>query len=279
MRLLREPFFHFLLLGVALFALYQAKGAGDGAPEGDRRITVSAGRIEQRSRIFAKTWQRPPTEAELKGLIDDFVLEEAYYRHAKAMGVDQDDTMIRRRLRQKVEFLTDDAATLVQPSDEELATYLAENPDKFRADPEYTFRQVYINPEKHGPDPEAYARTLADEARGGAEVEGDQTLLAGAFEKASKREVDGTFGLGFSAKLDALPVGEWSDPIRSGIGLHLIKIDGRVPGEIPDLDGAKSAVRREWENDRRTAMRDAFNARLLEDYEIEVEWPKASEGG
>ena len=115
-RLLREPLLHFLLVGACLFLIY-AWNRDSGSRSSTEQIVVSTGRIQQLATVFQRTWQRPPTDDELKGLIDDFVLEEVYYRQAVEMGIDRDDTIIRRRLRQKLEFLTDDATTLVAATD------------------------------------------------------------------------------------------------------------------------------------------------------------------
>ena len=120
--LFREPLLHFLLIGAGLFLVFRLAKQND-ADESDQRIVVTAGRIDQLETVFEKTWQRPPTKEELQGLVNDFVLEEAYYRRAVAMGIDRNDTIIRRRLRQKLEFLTD-TASLLEPTDDELATYL-----------------------------------------------------------------------------------------------------------------------------------------------------------
>ena len=117
-RIHREPLFHFLLIGAIMFAIYAWRRENVSSLSREQ-IVVTPGRIEQLRTIFQKTWQRPPTDAELKGLIDDFVLEEVYYRQAVAMGIDRDDTIIRRRLRQKLEFLTDDAAAMVAATDED----------------------------------------------------------------------------------------------------------------------------------------------------------------
>lgn len=119
-KIFKEPLLHFLLIGAGLFWLYAVVNP-EAANEGDKQIVVTSGRIEQLLRIFEKTWQRPPSADELKALIDDFVIEEMYYRQGVAMGIDKDDTLIRRRLRQKLEFLTDDTAALIAPNDEQLA--------------------------------------------------------------------------------------------------------------------------------------------------------------
>jgi len=148
-KLLREPLLHFLLIGALLFVVFGL--AQDGMTgRMDNQVVVSAGRIEQLENIFTKTWQRPPSPQELKGMIDDFVLEEIYYRQAVAMGIDRGDTVIRRRLRQKFEFLTDDMAAASVPNDEDLASYLAANADAFAIDTTYTFEQVYFNPDQGG---------------------------------------------------------------------------------------------------------------------------------
>ena len=166
----------------------------------------------------------PPTEEELKGLVDDFILEEIYYRQAVAMGIDRDDTVIRRRLRQKFEFLTDDIAGAATPSDEELSTYLAANADAFRRDTTYTFEQVYINPDRSGSELESYVASLLTALGAGETVAGDSGLLPTFFNEILRRVVDGNFGSDFSTSLDLLPLGDWQGPIESGLGLHLIRM-------------------------------------------------------
>lgn len=272
--ILKEPLVHFLLLGVGLFVLFGFLGDDEQQPVSDRTIVVSAARVEQLGALFAKTWQRPPTGRELKGLVDDFVLEEIYYREAVAMGIDQNDTIIRRRLRQKMEFLTEDIAAQASATDEQLKAYLEENPSAFETDPAWSFRQVYFNPEKHGDDPIGFAKARVDELRAGIEVDGDGTLLPGAFENATARRIDATFGAGFAARLDDLETGRWSDPIRSGLGIHLVRIESRRPGAVPDFRTIRPQLEREWSHRNRLKMRDEFNRQLLEGYEVVIEAPE-----
>ncbi len=275
--ILKEPLLHFLALGAGLFVLFGLVNE-DEVRESDDRIVVSAGRIEQLAALFAKTWQRPPTEQELKGLIDDFVLEEIYYREAVAMGIDQNDTIIRRRLRQKMEFLTEDIAAQLKPADDELKAFLEAHAKDFQRDPTWTFQQIYFNPERHGDDPLGFVRSRADELRAGMEVEGDSTLLPAGFEKATPREIDGTFGTGFAGHFEKLETGEWSDPIRSGMGLHLVRIESRTPGALPDLEKIRPQVEREWTHQNRLEMRQRFNDELLKKYEVVIEAPAAEPG-
>ena len=271
-RILKEPLLHFFLIGVGLFVVYGLVNQSD-ATDSDNTIVVSSGRVEQLATVFGKTWQRPPSVEELKRLIDDFVLEEIYYRKAVAMGIDRDDTIIRRRLRQKLEFLTDDAAALAEPTEEELAEYLAANEDKFRQPPVYTFDQVYFNPEKHGDDPEAEIAQQLFLLRAGNQV-GDASLLPPAFEQMQRNTVDGTFGIGFSGKLDDMVVDQWQGPVRSGLGIHLIKLKSRTVGQLPELSQIRTLVQREWSNEKRIATRNRMNERFLKDYEVEIQWPE-----
>ena len=145
--ILREPLVHFLLLGGLLFLFFEWRGSGGPTSS---RIVITPGLVEHLASGFARTWQRPPTDAELKGLIDDYVKEEIATREAVGMGLDRDDTIIRRRLRQKLEFLVEDAASSAPPTDAELQAWLDEHPQSFRAEPQLAFRQVYVSPERRG---------------------------------------------------------------------------------------------------------------------------------
>lgn len=272
-KLLREPLLHFLLIGAALFAVFEM--VNDRPPgNSDNHIVVTAGRIAQLENIFTKTWQRSPTVEELKGLVDDFILEEIYYRQAVAIGIDRDDTVIRRRLRQKFEFLTDDMAAAAIPGVEELASYLAANPDIFMRDTTYTFEQVYINADRPGVDLESKVASKLSALRDGKAVEGDSGLLPTFFNQIPRRAVDSNFGSDFSTRLDLLPLKEWHGPIASGLGLHLIRMGTRVEGTLPELAEIRPIVEREWAHDKRLETRRIINERLLNDYEVVIEWPK-----
>ncbi len=272
--LLREPLLHFVLIGAALFGLHRLADPGS-LDDSEQRIVVSAGRIEQLASVFARTWQRAPTPGELKGLIDEYVLEEVYYRAALRMGIDEDDTVIRRRLRQKVEFLIADTAALFEPTDEELGAYLSANEEEFRKDPAYTFRQIYFNPERHA---ETLVTAQLASLSANQAVRRDPTLIPESFASSSRHEVDGTFGTGFTSQLDELAPGVWSGPIRSGLGWHLVQLGSRTPGYLPELPVIRGAVAREWANAKRQETRRALNERLLEDYEVVIEWPEEAEG-
>lgn len=276
-RFLREPLLHFFLAAVAIIAVYAAVGPRE--EEGDMRIVVSGSRIEQLSAVFAKTWQRPPTAAELKGLIDDFVKEEIYVREARKLGLDEDDTVVRRRLRLKMEFLSDAEASLTPPAEAELEAFLKEHPEKFAKPPRYSFDQVSFNPGKRG-NAEADARNVLVALNSAAPPEpgtlGDPTLLPSTLENAAEDEIARGFGDEFAAALVSLPVGAWSGPISSAYGVHLVKLRARTESRAPSLDEVRDEVSRELLHARRTQLEEQRLTSLLERYTVILPQPGAA---
>jgi hypothetical protein len=273
MRFIREPLLHFVLLGVALFALAHVARRHDASASS--AIVVSAGRIDHLAAAYARTWQRPPTDEELQRLIADDVREEVLYREALALGLDRDDTIIRRRLRQKMEFLAETDAA-VEPDDGELARYLAQHADAYRLPERVSFRHVYIDPQRHGDRLAAEIerlRAALDGMPAGTDRDalGDPFLLPGEFHDVTARDVSGTFGDAFAARLGDLPLGRWDGPVTSGYGVHLVRVDARSPGRDATLDEVRDPVRRDLANERRLAANEALVRRLLERYTVEIE--------
>ncbi len=145
-RLLREPLLHFLLLGAVLFAAHGMLSRGGGGEPG--RIVVTQDQIESMARLFARARQRAPSDAELQGLIRGHVREEVLYREGLALGLDRDDPVIRRRVAQKLEFVTEGDAA-VEPDDGQLQAYLDAHRELFAVEPRFTFRQIYLDPKRH----------------------------------------------------------------------------------------------------------------------------------
>jgi hypothetical protein len=273
-RLIREPFIHFLLLGAAIFvANHLVSGRADSQPG---KIVITQGQIRSMVIGFSRTWQRPPTREELERLVRDHVREEVYSREAVAMGLDQDDPVIRRRLQQKLEFVTDDVAALAEPTDAELVAYLKAHADVFHVDRKFTFSQVYLDPSKHAERLTQDADQLLIQLRQkGRNLElyslGDAFLLEHQFEAASATEISKQFGDKFVAKLTDVPIGQWFGPVESAYGMHLVFVEERTEGRLPELAEVRDAVRREWANARRLESNEKFFQSLLKHYEVVVE--------
>lgn len=280
-RLAGEPLVHFLVLGCLLFVLY-------GVPvnpeqSADRTIDVTPARIEQLADGFQRTWQRPPTETELEGLVDDFILEEVSCREALAMGLDRDDTVIRRRLRQKFEFLTEDAVGVAEPTEADLRAFLESNPDRFGIEPRVGFRQIYVNPDGREEEAREEALSLLSSLEKGAIGDprelGDSLLLDHEYSDFTARDIRRTFGEEFTAQLLEVEPGRWTGPLKSGYGYHLVRVLDRTEGRMPALSEVRAEVEREWHDRRRREQRETFRAKMLERYEISIEWPEAVESG
>ncbi len=264
---LREPLLHFLLAGAGLFLLFNY--VSEPETTGDEQIVVTSGHIEHLATLFVKTWQRPPTDAELRGLIDSFILEEVLYREATAIGLDQDDTIIRRRLKQKMEFLVDDFSAAI-PSTEDLQQFLDADPERFRAEARISFEHVYLADPLAGEADALLAALQSGEALD-SNIMNLSGLLPRRFDDVSETSVAGRFGGEFSATLFTLDVEQWTGPVQSPFGTHLVRIDQIVEARVPLLDEIRDVVQREWLVDRRRAGQAALFDQLRAKYVITIE--------
>jgi PPIC-type PPIASE domain len=277
MRLLREPLLHFLLLGCAIFAAFSLLSRHKVDKPGE--IVITQGTLENLVTGFTRTWQRPPTQEELQGLVTDQVREEVAYRRAVAMGLDRDDTIVRRRLQQKLEFLSDDLSSRVTPTDADLQAFLQSHADNFKTETTLSFRQIYLNPQLHGANLHRdEARLLAHLQRSGQQSDlssfGDPFLLPQSFENISLSEVKKMFGEQFAAGISAAAPGQWQWPVVSGYGAHLVYVVQRNEGRLPGLAEIHDQVRRRWLDAKRGEATDKLYQALLKGYTIRIEPPE-----
>lgn len=280
--LLREPLIQFLLLGAALFFLEARLRPAAPVTAKSSEIVVSEARVRNLAQNFARTWRRPPTREELGGLVESFIREEVMVREALALGLDRDDAIIRRRLQQKVEFVSEEAAALARPTDEQLKQFLAAHPEAFREEPRVSFAQIYVDPGADAGRAEAEAKRLLERLNRsdtGRDVRqlGDRLLLVEPrYDDIPQSEVARIFGAEFSDSLMTQPVGRWAGPIRSGYGIHLVKVEASRPGSTPELESVRSLVEREWANTQRQELARAYYASLRSKYAITVRMPEAA---
>ncbi|MEE9180616.1 MAG: peptidylprolyl isomerase [Vicinamibacteria bacterium] len=275
-KLMREPLAHFVLLGAGLFAWSALWGQPGTRNE---RIVVTEAHVSRLIEIFGRTWQRPPTERELQGLVDEHIKEEILYREALAMGLDRDDTIIRRRLRQKMEFLYEDLAAQNDPADEELEAYLAEHVERFRIEGPLSFAHVYISIDRRGDKAIDDAKALLarlnrdPEASGDVASLGDRLPLPSGYESTTASDIAKMFGRAFAERVSGLPIGEWSGPVESGYGLHLVRVSERSEDRLPELAEVREAVTRDWRVREREQTNDELFRQLREKYHVVVEFP------
>ena len=270
---LHEPLVHFLALGALIFFAYSLLSADQ---PGEQEIVVTRGQQEHLVNVFTRTWQRPPTAAELDGLVSDWVREEIAYREGQAMGLDANDTVIRRRLRQKLELLADDIVSMREPSDEDLQAYLADHADDYHAEARYSLQQVYFSPDRRGDQAVVDAEEALVLLRTGGDLirpqdMGDPLPLPRVLENERAGALAAQFGQVFLEALQDLPAGVWQGPLRSGYGLHLVRIDEYSPGRRLNLDEVRQEVLRDWSYEQRTRAIDGLYDRLGERYSVTVE--------
>jgi hypothetical protein len=269
-KVLREPLIHFLVLGAVLFLVFDLTRETD--QPGEQRIVVTPGQVEQLASQFSRTWLRDPTPAELDGLVERYVRSEIYYREALAMGLGQDDPYVRNRLALKLEVLLDDLSAEVEPSDEALARFLEEHAERFAEPARLSFRQVYVNPDRH-PAPAAEAERLLELLRGGADPAGlgDVPMLTPGLDAARRDEIAREFGGEFTDALAELEAGGWVGPLPSPFGLHLVLVTAHEPGRQPALSEVREEVLAEWRDQRRREAKEQAYLGLRERYEVVVE--------
>jgi len=273
--IIREPLVHFALLGSLLFGIYAWVDSEQVRPVDE--IVVTEGQIEQLVVGFSRTWQRPPTQEELRGLIEDRIREEVLYREALAMGLDRDDTIVRRRMRQKLEFLTGDLASeLTVPTEDDLGAYLNQRADTYRTEPKVSFEHISFSHDRRGESGKADAAAALVElnVKNGAALAldalGDATLLPVDFHLSTKSEVARMFGEAFAEQLLEVGTGRWSGPIESVYGFHLVRIRDRIPGSVPELANVRDAVLRDFLAERRSLALEAAYAKLRQRYIVIV---------
>ena len=266
MRLLREPLFQFLIIGSLLFALYAAVSGP--APAPTNQIVIEPERVAQLAAGYEAVWRRRPDDNELNALVESYVREEIYYREALALGLEQDDTIIRRRLQQKMEFLTDSGAEFLEPDARELEAYYAANEQRFQDAPSIALEQIFLG---QNAAPERITAALAA-LRSDTETAplslGERTLLPSQLPLSEPAAIDSVFGAGFFNELAQLPKSVWAGPVESGYGVHLARIRDSRPARVPPLEEVRDAILREWKSAKAVELREQVYARLRARYDV-----------
>jgi hypothetical protein len=274
----REPLLHFLALGAALFLFWPFVADRVAPPQ--NRIVISSGQMQRAVAVFAKTHFRPPTEEEVQALADDEIRTEIYFREGVALGLDRDDAIIRRRIQQKLEFMTEDIVDQKSPDDAELQRFLDQHREDFGAEPQIAFSQIYLNPDRHGDAitrdaDRLLARLGAGDGRLDYGADSDVLPVPNDFEATPLHAVGSIFGEDFAAALAAEPAGRWVGPIRSGYGLHLVLVREKRQGKPPQLAEVRDQVLREWQSARRTEANQEAYRQMRAKYIAKVEMPPA----
>ena len=268
-KLIKEPLVHFFFFGALIFGWYAL--VGDEGFGDDREIIITAGQIDRMIAAYQKTRMRPPTDDELRGLIENFVQEEIYYREAVAMGLDDNNPIVRRAMRRKMEFVANASGTSEQPSDAELTSFLETNQEVFLTDGTLSFRHIYFSTDKRGQSARTDASSALEDLRAGRTVNGDLFLLDSEYRDTADSEIERLFGELFIEQLIEAEVGSWQGPYESGYGLHLVFVENRVAPALPELESIRTKVENEWRGQQQAAAADDFYQELRNSYTVTIE--------
>jgi PPIC-type PPIASE domain len=270
MRLLKEPLLHFLVLGGLMFAAYSGIGTDHQTVQPQPIIHVTAADAEWLKGMWTRQRHRPPTDEEFSGLVIDHLKEEVFSREARALELDVGDTVVRRRLAQKMEFLLQDTIRTAQPTEADLRALYETRPDLTRIPPRVSFTQVFFQREQGDGRARASLAALSD-ANAEPDEQGDRLLLGDTFTEQDEQTLSNLFGAAFARAVLALPVGRWSGPIESAYGLHLVKVTEALPTPALSFPEVQLRLVDEWRRERQETANADLTKGLLRKYRLVVD--------
>jgi peptidyl-prolyl cis-trans isomerase C len=273
-RWLREPLVHFLALGLALFVVSAVVQRRTEPGPSSRQIVLTLDDLKQLQIGFAAQWRRPPGPEELVGLVENRVREEVLYREALVMGLDKDDTIVKRRMAQKMEFLAEDVSGAREPTPDELKAWFAKNTSMFEQPARVTFRHVYFSPDRRSQSARADAEKALTKLPGktadwpGAVALGDPFMFADYLPDRAPDQVAKDFGPAFAKALFDQKPGAWAGPIESGYGWHLVFVESLTPGRVPAFEEVEPDVKTAWMGARKAEAWDEAYRKMRAKYEL-----------
>ena len=273
---LKEPLFHFLLVGVVLFGAYSwiNRSAHNPQSADAQQIHVGAGDVRWLTENWTTQWRRAPTNDELRGLVADYLNEQLLAREARALGLEANDVIVRRRLAQKVTFLIDDTLRRAEPSEAELQRYHEENASRYRTGGRISFAHIYFSPQRRA---DAHkdatdALNLLRETGGSPPAKdlGDRLLIESEFRDETRQAVTSVFGPDFAQAMFALKTDVWSGPIESGYGLHLVNVAARQEPQASSFSEARTRVLEDWRREQERLVKQRYLDELRKKYTVVV---------
>jgi len=275
-RWLREPLLHFLVAGALLFAGYRALHPESRRTNDENRIELTADDLRQLEIAWATQWRRPPTPDEMRGLVDARVREEILYREALALGLEQGDAIVKRRLAQKMEFLAGDVSMLPDPSTAAMRAWYANNAERFAEPARRSFRHVYFSTDLRGLQARVDAMTALSRLSGNSADApatnniGDAFMFQNQYADRSPEQIASIFGSPFAAAVGQARAGSWQGPIESGLGWHLVFVVSVTPGRVPPYDEIEAQVKAAWLDEQRSAARQRTFEAMKAHYDIRL---------
>ena len=270
-KIIKEPFFHFIIIGIALFLLY---GLVNKNTDSKNTIIINDFDLENIISSFEMQWKRDPTEQELQNIINQNMKQEVFYQEALKMNLDHNDEIIKRRLSQKMQFLSNDIASLSEPTDDILKAYYKENSDKYLTSAAYTLYQIIFSPDKRNDNYKDASKTLKqfpEATFDEMQKLGDKLPFSYFFEDVDANELGLQLGSIFPDELKSQEINKWVGPIQSGFGYHLVYITNKVEPREPEFEMVKKEVLRNYEYDNQIETNELIYQELKKSYDIQFD--------
>ncbi len=268
-KLLKEPLVHFLIIGLAIFGIYKLTNSDK---QSEDIITIDQAEVDYLTSVWESQWNRKPNEEELAAIIDKYIKEELYYKEALALNLDHNDVIVKRRMAQKMQNVASDLSKFMDPAtDEQLRKYYEEHPDKFTRSSEFAFEQVLFTPNEHNVELEIQEELRA--LKNGEDIPDNRKYklsVKNNWSLTPTQKLDYNFGMGFAESLEDLPLNEWTGPINSGFGYHLVKINDKSPGAIVPFEEIKEYVKQEYDYASELEMEEEMTENLLKKYPVRI---------
>ena len=256
---IRSPFFGFLLMGSLLF-FFESLTDSDRKP-----IVVSMAQQQRLATLWETQTGSIATPEQIESLIRNWIEEEVLYQEALRLGLDHEDSIVRRRMIQKLGFIaeSDPPGTEAEVS---LDEYYQQNLNNYTLPERYTFEQLYFE-RKANADEALAVIALGESSRNFGEF----SMLNSQYAFRSRQEIDTTFGSGFAEKFDRSKLNSWQGPYASGLGFHLVQIKKIHRAEVTPLDAIRDRVRMDFQKDKEVFARKEFLRNLSEQYSVTIE--------
>jgi hypothetical protein len=281
--LLREPLVHFVLIGLLLFGVYGYMHRSRGGVEPSNQIILTLDDLRQMDVYFFSQWHRHPSPEEFRAMVEDRIREEVLYREALAMGLDKDDTIVKRRMAQKMQFLAEDVASAHEPTTEELKTWYEKNSDMFALPSRISFRHLYFSPDLRGKNAQAGAVKALEKIAGQPEDSGlaaslaDQFMFQDYYADRTTEQLAKEFGPQFATAVFKMKSGSWQGPVESGYGWHLVFVDSVIPGRIPAFEEIEPDVKTAWLGEQKQKAWEKAYEEMRAKYEVLLPAPSGEE--
>ena len=270
-KILKEPFFHFIVFGIALFLLY---GLVNDNTNSKDTIIINDFDVSTLISKWEMQWKRQPTEQELQNLIAQNIKQEVFYQEALKMNLDHNDEIIKRRLSQKMQFLSNDIASMIEPTVEGLKAYYQQNSDTYLTPTSYSLYQITFSPDKRKNNYKDAEETLQQFPNATFEEMkswGDSLPFNYFFENIDANALGLQLGSKFSTALETREINKWVGPIPSGFGYHLVYITKKTAPKLPEFESIKDHIIRDYEYDKQKEVDESIYRELKKKYEIDIE--------